>query len=269
MQFEVCVTVPPHAASGGDASEATAPALGRQFCGGPSPPPGEHHASLLGECHGLAPPILAAATTASTNWTYYAGALVAGDDVGSDNLTLADAEAKCVGISGCIGFTFEASASNPLPSKSSCVANKCHVYFKSKVNLNTDSSWGTWLIHPMTHPPNPHRTDPACYSAHMFGDEAVRRISAHVEESGADSPFMLYLAMQDVHEPVSAPASFIAMHTDIADSTRRTYAAMVSAMDEAIGNVTDAMKAAKMWDNSVFVISNDNGVRTQAPRTPT
>jgi len=30
-------------------------------------------------------------------------------------------------------------------------------------------------------------------------------------------------------------------------------------MDEAIGNVTYAMKAAKMWTNSVFVISNDNG----------
>ena len=38
------------------------------------------------------------------------------------------------------------------------------LFFKSKVNLNTDSAWGTWLIQPMAHPPNPHRTDPACYS---------------------------------------------------------------------------------------------------------
>ena len=30
-------------------------------------------------------------------------------------------------------------------------------------------------------------------------------------------------------------------------------------MDEAIGNVTYAMKAAKMWTNCVFVLSNDNG----------
>jgi hypothetical protein len=38
-------------------------------------------------------------------------------------------------------------------------------------------------------PPNPHRTDPACYSAHMFGDEAVRRISTHAQEAGSESPF--------------------------------------------------------------------------------
>jgi hypothetical protein len=65
--------------------------------------------------------------------------------------------------------------------------------------------------------------------------------------------------MQDVHEPVSAPANYIALHADIDDGTRRTYAGMVSAMDSAIGNVTDALKAAKMWNNTVFVISNDNG----------
>jgi hypothetical protein len=89
-----------------------------------------------------------------------AGALVAGDDVGSANLTLAAAEQHCAGLSGCVGFTFEADD----PSKTSCQNAPCHVFFKSKVNLNTDSAWGTWLIQPMAHPPNPHRTDPACYS---------------------------------------------------------------------------------------------------------
>ena len=54
----------------------------------------------------------------------------------------------------------------------------------------------------------------------MFAQEAVRLIESHDQ----DESFFLYLAMQDVHEPVSAPANYIALHSDIKDSTRRTYA---------------------------------------------
>ena len=90
----------------------------------------------------------------------------------------------------------------------------------------------------------------------MFGAEAVRVINSHALSAHGDSPLFLYLAMQDVHEPISAPAKYIALHQDIRDGTRRTYAAMVSAMDEAIGNVTSALKAANMWSECMFVISN-------------
>jgi hypothetical protein len=190
--------------------------------------------------------------TTAANWTYYAGALVAGDNLGSDNLTLADAQAHCTSLDGCMGFTFEATN----PNASTCADKQCHVYFKSKINLNTDSAWGTWTVQPMAHPPNPHRTDPACYSANMFSAEAVRVISDHAQDVHDDSPLFLYLALQDVHEPVSAPSKYISLHQDIDDGTRRTYAGMVSAMDEAIGNVTSALKAADMWSNCVFVISN-------------
>lgn len=49
------------------------------------------------------------------------------------------------------------------------------------------------------------------------------------------------------------------LHSHIKDGTRRTYAGMVSAMDEAIGNVTHALKDASMWNTSILVVSNDNG----------
>lgn len=35
--------------------------------------------------------------------------------------------------------------------------------------------------------------------------------------------------------------------------------AMVSAMDEAVGNITDALHATKQWDNTVLVWVADNG----------
>lgn len=40
---------------------------------------------------------------------------------------------------------------------------------------------------------------------------------------------------------------------------RRTYAAMVASLDESIGNITNALKTAGMFDNSVIVFTTDNG----------
>ena len=56
------------------------------------------------------------------------------------------------------------------------------------------------MSHPMLHPPNPHRTDPACYSAKMFGDEAVAVIGKYAsgDQQATAKPLFLYLAMQDV-----------------------------------------------------------------------
>ena len=54
----------------------------------------------------------------------------------------------------------------------------------------------------------------------------------------------LYLPFLVTHQPVQSPTYYSNIYKDkIKDDTRRTYAGMVSAMDEAIKNVTDALKA--------------------------
>jgi arylsulfatase A-like enzyme len=45
----------------------------------------------------------------------------------------------------------------------------------------------------------------------------------------------------------------------ITDSARRTYAGMVSVVDEAVANLTSSLKTKQMWSDSILVISNDNG----------
>lgn len=68
------------------------------------------------------------------------------------------------------------------------------------------------------------------------------------------------MAFQSVHAPLQAPDSYIARYGDkISTKSRLTFAAMVTAMDDAVGNVTAALQAAGMWDNTIFVFTTDNG----------
>ncbi|ESP03556.1 hypothetical protein LOTGIDRAFT_137302 [Lottia gigantea] len=93
------------------------------------------------------------------------------------------------------------------------------------------------------------------YSTHLFTERAINIVKSHDQSK----PMFLYLAYQAVHSPLQAPRRYIRPYFHIQDKHRRKYAGMVSCLDEGIGNLTDALKEAGMWENTVFVFSTDNG----------
>ncbi|CAH3182356.1 unnamed protein product [Porites lobata] len=93
------------------------------------------------------------------------------------------------------------------------------------------------------------------HSARLFAKEAENVILSH----NSSRPLFLYLPFQCVHSPTEAPQEYIDKYKFIDNKTRRDYAAMVDIVDEAIGNVTKAMKKAGLWDDTLLIVSTDNG----------
>lgn len=101
------------------------------------------------------------------------------------------------------------------------------------------------------------------YSTHFFTEEAVRVIKKH----DPAEPFFMYLAFQAVHGPSQVPQSYVEPYSFIGDKKRRVYAGMLSALDEGIGKVTQAVKDHGMWDNTIVILTTDNGGPTETCET--
>ncbi|KAK3738531.1 hypothetical protein QZH41_012039 [Actinostola sp. cb2023] len=93
------------------------------------------------------------------------------------------------------------------------------------------------------------------YSTNLF----VKRTEQIIESHNSSVPLFLYLSLQNVHSPIQAPVPFINKYDFIEDPKRRIHAGMISAVDEAIGNVTSALRNKGLWDNTLMVFSTDNG----------
>jgi arylsulfatase A-like enzyme len=93
------------------------------------------------------------------------------------------------------------------------------------------------------------------YATELLGNDAVNLIEHH----DTSKPLFLYLAFTAPHAPYQVPAKYTAPYTAIVDSTRRTYAGMITCMDDEIGRVVKALEKRGMRDNTLIVFQSDNG----------
>jgi arylsulfatase A-like enzyme len=100
------------------------------------------------------------------------------------------------------------------------------------------------------------------YLTDEIGDRAANYIRRHARE-----PFFLYLAFNAAHVPLEAPERYQARFPGMADPRRRTYAAMVSAMDDAIGRALAALREQKLQEKTLVIFLNDNGGPTMPTTT--
>ena len=101
---------------------------------------------------------------------------------------------------------------------------------------------------------NGNRIDTKKYLTEELSDNAVKFI-----EDNSDNPFFLYLSYNAPHTPLQATKKDLERNKHIEVEKRRTYAAMVSSMDDGIGLILDKLEEKKITDNTIVIFFSDNG----------
>jgi arylsulfatase B len=114
--------------------------------------------------------------------------------------------------------------------------------------------WAGAYIVPLEH--NGRQVTETEYMTDALSREGVRFVK---EAAAKDKPFFLYLAYNAPHTPLQAKDEDLALYADIQDEKRRTYAAMVHAVDRGIEDVVETLKQNKEFDNTLIVFLSDNG----------
>ncbi|KAK3105238.1 hypothetical protein FSP39_020441 [Pinctada imbricata] len=93
------------------------------------------------------------------------------------------------------------------------------------------------------------------YSLYAFEKRAKEILNNHDQST----PLFLYLPFQNVHDPIQVPKQYEDVYPNIKSDGRRKFSGMVSALDEAIGNITDRIKELGMYEDTLFAFTADNG----------
>jgi arylsulfatase A-like enzyme len=79
------------------------------------------------------------------------------------------------------------------------------------------------------------------------------------EQVANDQHFMLFLAYNAPHGPLQATEKYLSRFSHIEDKRRRTYAAMVSAVDDGVAKVLSALDEGNIQNNTIVFFLSDNG----------
>ncbi len=93
------------------------------------------------------------------------------------------------------------------------------------------------------------------YCTTLIGKEAARIIEKHDNAR----PLFLLLSFNAPQAPLRATKEYLDVYKDVRDEQRRTYAAMVTALDDAVGMVIAAIGKRGMAEETLIVFHSDNG----------
>ena len=93
--------------------------------------------------------------------------------------------------------------------------------------------------------------DDAFYTTDAYGARAVDWLEKH-----KDAPWFLYVPFNAQHAPLQAPQKYLDRFPNIADENRKQFAAMMSAMDDAVGRILGKVRELGQEENTLIVFTS-------------
>ena len=104
---------------------------------------------------------------------------------------------------------------------------------------------------PITELSSPYITD-------LFTDQAI----AWIKQQSAENPWFLFASYNAPHTPMQATKEDLALYSHLKNEKRRTYAAMMHALDRGVGRLTNHLEEAGNLENTLIIFFSDNGGAT-------
>jgi uncharacterized protein (TIGR03437 family) len=108
-------------------------------------------------------------------------------------------------------------------------------------------------------PNNPILRGTQPVSENTYLTEAFTREAVDFIQRKHSQPFYLYLAYNAAHSPLQAPAEYLARFPNITNLRRRTFAAMMAALDDGVGQVLAKLRELNLEENTLVIFHSDNG----------
>ena len=103
---------------------------------------------------------------------------------------------------------------------------------------------------------------PETYMTDWLTQEAVEIIQG--QHGRAESqPFFIFLSYNAPHGPLQATKESLQRNLHVADKKRRTFAGMMTSLDDGVGRVVQTLKEEGVYKNTLVVFLSDNGGPTE------
>ncbi len=127
-----------------------------------------------------------------------------------------------------------------------CIDYYSHIFYWGMADGNTNPTHDLW------------ENETEVYANGEYMTERITRKSIEFIQNHHNEPFLLYVAYNAPHYPMHAPEKYIKRFPYLSKD-RQIMAAMISAVDDGVGEIRDELERQNILDNTVIYFQSDNG----------